>query len=60
MSRRRTWNDITEWNTRSAGEPIVLEVYTAWDGLAADHRLSAAEVLDVQTEIKQMGEAMEV
>jgi len=49
-------DDITEWNTRSAGEPIVLEVYTAWDGLAADHRLSAAEVLHVQTEIKQMGE----
>ena len=35
-------DDKTDWESRSAGEPIILDVYTAWDELAAEHRLTAA------------------
>ena len=49
-------DDKTDWESRSAGEPIILDVYTAWDELAAEHRLTAAEVLNVYREIRQMGE----
>ena len=31
-------------------------ILDGWDGLAAEHRLKAAEVLNIQREIRQMGE----